>query len=252
MRVHPLVRWCSLIWLHVKKPFLERRARRTVVETVAGVPFVVMPKVLNPVIFRGGRFLAESLRELPLPTAPEEGARGVGVSAGGSAEQPPEPPSALDLGTGSGVGAVFAARRGYRVTAVDLNPEAVRNARINVLLNGLEESIEILHGDLFQAVKGRRFDLILFNPPFFQGSPRDADFDLAWRSQDLPQRLAVQAADHLRPGGCLLLLLSTDGDQRLWLDPLQEAGFLAHPASRRHLGSEIMTIFCLQPSSEQR
>jgi len=44
-------------------------------------------------------------------------------------------------------------------------------------------------------------------------------------------------------------LLSTDGDQRMWLDPLLEAGFQARVASRRHLGSEIMTIFRLQPSS---
>ncbi|HSR67464.1 MAG TPA: methyltransferase [Acidobacteriota bacterium] len=230
-RVHPLVRWLSLVWLNLKKPFLTRRAREIVLEKVSGRPFLVLPSVLNPVIFRGGRFLAESLEAMPL----EEGSG-----------------QALDLGTGSGVGAVFAAARGFQVTALDLNPEAVRCARINVLVNEMEDRIEVLEGDLFDAVKGRRFDLILFNPPFFQGTPRDAGFDLAWRSPpDLPDRFARQAARHLEPGGCILLLLSTDGDQRAWIDPLLQAGFQARPAARRHLGSEIMTIFRLQLPGEQ-
>src|SRR5258708_40043817 len=78
---------------------------------------------------------------------------------------------ALDMGTGSGVGAVFAARRGFQVVGVDLNPDAVRCARANVLLNGLEERIEIRHGAPFEPVSGERFDLVLWNPPFFRGKP---------------------------------------------------------------------------------
>lgn len=231
-RVNPLVRRLSLVWLNLKKPFLMRRASEVVLERVSGRPFLVLPSVLNPVIFRGGRFLAESLQSLPL----EE-----------------ESGKALDLGTGSGVGAVFAAARGFQVTALDLNPEAVRCARINALLNRMEERIEVLPGDLFDQVKGRRFQLILFNPPFFQGTPRDSGFDLAWRSSpELPRRFARQAGRHLAPGGCILLLLSTDGDQRVWLDPLLQAGFRITPAARRHLGSEIMTIFRLRLPSKQQ
>ena len=97
--------------------------------------------------------------------------------------------SALDMGTGSGVGAIFAARRGYRVVAVDINPQAVRCARINTLLNRLEERIEVRRGDLFEPVRGERFDLVLFNPPFFVGEPR-SDLDRAWRGREVLERFA--------------------------------------------------------------
>ena len=50
--------------------------------------------------------------------------------------------------------------------AVDINPEAVRCAGINALLNHFEHKIEVRHGDLFAAVPAERFDLIVFNPPF--------------------------------------------------------------------------------------
>src|SRR5205823_1604642 len=102
---------------------------------------------------------------------------------------PGGPGRALDMGTGSGIGAVFAARAGYRVVGVDLNPEAVRCARINALMNRLEDRLEAREGDLFAPVAGERFDLILFNPPFFRGEPRDA-LDMAWRSVDVLERFA--------------------------------------------------------------
>ena len=78
----------------------------------------------------------------------------------------------LDLGTGSGVGAVFAAQWAGQVVAVDVNPAAVRCARINVLLHGVEDRVDVLQGDLFEPVAGERFDVILFNPPYFPGQPR--------------------------------------------------------------------------------
>ena len=62
---------------------------------------------------------------------------------------------------------------GYHVTAVDINPDAVRCARINALQHHLETCIEVRQGDLFEPVQGERFDLVLFNPPFFRGQPRN-------------------------------------------------------------------------------
>jgi SAM-dependent methyltransferase len=72
----------------------------------------------------------------------------------------------LDLGTGCGMLAVLAASRGDKVTATDLNPRAAEFTRFNAALNGVPE-IECLTGDTFEPVKGREFDLILANPPFF-------------------------------------------------------------------------------------
>ena len=117
----------------------------------------------------------------------------------------------LDMGTGSGVCAVFAAKYARRVVAVDINAAAVRCAGINAVLNHLEEKIEVRHGDLFAPVSEERFDLILFNPPFLRGAARN-DRDRAWRSSDVAERFAAGLGAHLKSGGSALVLLSTFGD----------------------------------------
>jgi HemK-related putative methylase len=201
-----------------------RRIRRPVLERIDGVPLVVLPEVLNPVVFRSGAFLARTVAVSPLAAPAAPGAR------------------TLDMGTGSGVGAVFAARRGFQVIGVDVNPDAVRCARANVLLNGLEQRVEIRHGDLFAPVAGERFDLVLWNPPFFRGQPRSR-FDLAWRSTDVMERFAAGLPAALAPGGVALVLLSTDGDAAGMLRALADAGLALAVAARRHFGNEIMTVY---------
>lgn len=223
LRVGKVARLASLAWLHAWRLYRERRIRRPVLERIDGLPFVVLPEVLNPVVFRSGAFLARTVAGSPLAN-PAPGAR------------------ALDMGTGSGVGAVFAARRGFEVIGVDLNPEAVRCARANVVLNGLEERIEIRHGDLFEPVAGERFDLVLWNPPFFRGEPR-GNFDLAWRATDVVERFAAGLPAVLAPGGLALVLLSTDGDAAGTVAALAAHGFRLQVAARRHFGSEIMTVY---------
>ncbi len=216
-------RMLAFAWLYLKRPFLLPRIRRTVIETIDGVPLVSVPDVLNPVVFRGGELLARTVAASPL------------------AEPTPADAKALDMGTGSGVGAVFLARRGWQVTAVDLNPEAVRCARINALLNRLEGRIDVRHGDLFEPVQGERFDLVLFNPPFFRGEPKGL-FDLAWRATDVMERFAAGLPGALADGGRALLLLSTDGDAPGMLKALESNGLKHEPAARKDFGNEVMTI----------
>jgi HemK-related putative methylase len=78
------------------------------------------------------------------------------------------PPTAfvLDLCTGGGMIALFAAKSGAKVIATDINPRAIEFARLNAKFNGLEERIDFRIGNLFEPVKEIRFDIILVNPPF--------------------------------------------------------------------------------------
>jgi len=72
----------------------------------------------------------------------------------------------LDIGTGSGIQAIVSATMAKRVVAIDINPEAVRYARRNVHLNGLEDKVTVLQGDLFEPlIHGEKFDIIIFTPP---------------------------------------------------------------------------------------
>lgn len=208
----------------MRRPLLRRRLGRVVVEQVDGVPLLVLPQVFNPVLFRSGEILARAVAASP---------------------EAPAGSRALDLGTGSGIGAVFAARRGYRVVAVDLNPEAVRCARLNALLNGCEERIEIRQGDLFEPVAAETFDLVLFNPPFFRGDPRDP-LDLAWRGAGVLERFAAGLPRALAPGGTALVALSTDGDGGALLAALADGGFAIGTALRRDLGNEVITVHAVR------
>ena len=80
----------------------------------------------------------------------------------------------LELGTGTGIIAIFCARKGASVTATDINPHAVRLARRNAAANGV--SVEVLRADLFEGIR-EVFDLIVFNPPYLPTAPEDVTGD---------------------------------------------------------------------------
>jgi len=222
-----LTRAFTRLWFAIKRPFLRLRLASPSVEVVDGAFLVVLPGVHNPSLFRSGALLAHSLADL------------VAKHAGTRRK------TALDMGTGSGIGAVFAARLGYHVTGVDINPDAVRCARANAILNGVDDKCDILHGDLFELVACKRFDLVLFNPPFFRGKPRN-QADAAWRSTDVPERFALALPGALEPDGVALVVLSTDGDQRGILDALQRQSLSINPVVQHDFGNEIMTIYAVR------
>lgn len=158
-------------------------------ERVGDLPILVLPSVANPKLLRTGAYFASQLE-----------AREICADS-----------SVLDLGTGSGVCALTAARHAHFVVGTDVNPVAIRCAQINAKLSLPKAPIEFRCGDLFEPVARERFDIVLFNPPFKVGKPRDAR-DAAWRSPDLAERFAKRLADHLTPSGFALLLLSSYGD----------------------------------------
>jgi HemK-related putative methylase len=209
------------LWLRARFLLFQRhRHGRLVLEAAGGIPILVLPGVFNPSLFRTGAELAAHLGRIEIPPQFR----------------------VLDMGTGSGIAALAAARHGARVVAVDINPDAVRCARINVLMNRLEERVDVRQGDLFAPVEGERFDLVLFNPPFYIGAPRDAA-DRAWRSIDVPERFASGLGDHLAPGGCALLMLSSDGVGERFLQRLRECGFAVETIARMDKVNEVLTIY---------
>jgi HemK-related putative methylase len=195
------------------------------VERVLGVPIIVTPSVANPKLLRTGAFLASQL----------------------TGELISSDDDVLDLGTGSGICALVAARHARRVVGTDINPAAVRCARINSLMNLLEEKIDLRHGDLFDTVAGERFDFVLFNPPFLAGVPKD-NRDAAWRSGNVAAQFAAGLGDHLKPGGAALLLLSSFGDAgSIFEAELRSRNFRLEILARRHFYNELIIILRVTP-----
>lgn len=130
---------------------------------------------------------------------------------------PPRVRSALDLCTGSGCLAVLLAKRfpAAQVDASDLSADALAVARRNVARYRLGRRVRLVRSDLFAQLRGRRFDLIVSNPPYvkaasmrtlppeYRHEPRAA---LAGGADglDFVRRILAAAHAHLAPGGLLV------------------------------------------------
>jgi release factor glutamine methyltransferase len=135
----------------------------------------------------------------------------------------------LDLCSGTGILGLTAARLGARVTAVDISRRAVACARLNARLNHL--ALEVLRGDLFEPVRGRRFDVIVSNPPYIPAPPGDAPrgaaraWDAGPDGRVFIDRICERAAEHLQPGGRVLLVQSSLARPEQTRRRLAEHGF---------------------------
>jgi ribosomal protein L3 glutamine methyltransferase len=124
--------------------------------------------------------------------------------------------NALDLCTGSGCLAVLMAHAfpNARVDAVDVSPDALEVARRNLADYGLEQRIRLVRSDLFESLGGRRYQLIVSNPPYVSRAAMAA-LPPEYRHEpalalaagedglDAVRRIVATAARHLVPGGIL-------------------------------------------------
>jgi release factor glutamine methyltransferase len=159
----------------------------------------------------------------------------------GALSEEPLPPGAdvLDVGTGSGALAIEAARRGTRVTAVDVSWRAVCTARYNAWVAGVP--VRVRRGNLFTPVRDRSFDLILTNPPYVPAPagirPRGPAraWDAGRDGRFVLDRICREAPVLLRPGGVLLMVHSALSDPDRTLDHLRTAGLKASVTRRSRI-----------------
>jgi ribosomal protein L3 glutamine methyltransferase len=125
--------------------------------------------------------------------------------------------SVLDLCTGSGCLAILASRHfpTARIDAVDISKDAIEVAARNVAEYGLGNRVTLHRGDLFKPLGGKRYDLILANPPYVDAQgmaelPRECRaepklaFDGGADGLDIVRRILAEARRHLTPRGGLL------------------------------------------------
>ncbi|MGW5851029.1 HemK2/MTQ2 family protein methyltransferase [Streptomyces sp. NPDC055254] len=144
---------------------------------------------------------------------------------------------ALEIGTGTGALALHAAGRGARVTAVDVSWPAVVTARLNSLRRRLP--LSVLHGDFAARTGGRRFDLVVANPPYVpapgarlpsRGSERA--WDAGPDGRGIIDRICASAPALLHPGGVLLMVHSGMCGAEATVDRLSGARMSAEVTAR--------------------
>ncbi len=196
---------------------------------IQGIPFRVDERVIVPRSYLGEMMMTGALAQ----------------GGSGPIPDPFDISHVLDLCTGSGCLAILAAMAypNAAVDAVDLSKEALEVAKLNVADHDMADRVRLLAGDLFQPVAGRRYDLIVANPPYVAKAEVDA-FPAEYRAEpvmahlggtdglDIVRRILAEAGEHLTPEGGLLCEIGTGRDileeefdlPFLWLDSEESEG----------------------------
>ncbi len=154
--------------------------------------------------------------------------------------------SVVDVGTGSGILALAAARAGAEyVLAADINANAALSAADNARANRCD-AVSAVCSDLLSAIAPRPlFDVILSSPPKHAGEPRDLA-DRGWHAGPAYRDIAdlfEQAQARLKPDGRVYVMLSSDSDLDLFTRLIEKARFRARVVFRRSIFIESFIIY---------
>ena len=165
--------------------------------TLAGLAFLSDERAIVP-----RSFIAELLCDQLAPWIPSPGTIG----------------SILDLCSGSGSLAVLLARAfpGARVDATDISTAALELARLNIRRHRLARRIRLIESDMFSALRGKRYDLIVSNPPYVRSAVmRRLAQEYRWEPRlaleggddglDFVRRIIAMSRRYLNPGGLLVV-----------------------------------------------
>ena len=156
--------------------------------------------------------------------------------------------SVLEIGTGSGIVAMYASKLTDKITVTDINFDACELARKNFQKNDIE-NIEILFGNLFEPVKNRKFDVILFNTPYLPTEEGEVledtinyAFDGGLNGRKVIDLFLDEVGNHLNDGGIVQLIQSSLSGNEETLDKLDELGFIAEIKASEHFFFEDITL----------
>lgn len=109
----------------------------------------------------------------------------------------------LELCAGTGVAALRAVKRGAAsAVAADLVPRCVHFAQFNAHLNGLADRVRVVQSDVWEALEGEQFDLVVAHPPYVAALSHRFDFrDAGVDGEHVTRRVVEGIPRHLRPGG---------------------------------------------------
>jgi release factor glutamine methyltransferase len=154
----------------------------------------------------------------------------------------------LEIGCGSGLLSLHAAKAGATVKAADINPHAVECTRRNAARNNLR--MDVVESDLFENVHGD-FDIIAFNPPYLPEETRSTSWiEKSWaggsEGGETAIRFLEEAWRHTLPGGSIYLILSSLGGLTSVLKSAKKR-YDAEMIEERHMFFESIYAYRLRP-----
>ncbi|MBI1970698.1 methyltransferase [Candidatus Woesearchaeota archaeon] len=156
----------------------------------------------------------------------------------------------LDMGTGTGIQAVEAAKKRNvsRVVAVDKNTHAIGYCKARANTSKYNRKITFLVSDLFSALQRKQFgafDTIIFNPPYLPSDPSFPDMALDGGKYgfEVIEQFLSQASAHLKQDGCILLLFSTLSNQQKVHDAIARYAFQYSLVAQQKLSFETLFVY---------
>jgi methylase of polypeptide subunit release factors len=210
--------------LHYLSYHFVLKRPKTQVSRAAGFQLTVPPTVFHPGYFISSEAFAKFVDGLDLSGR-----------------------TAVDVGTGSGIIALAAARAGAQtVIATDINPNAGAAAAENARANGLGGKVKGLCCDLLAAIEPKPiFDVVFSSPPKHAGEPKDLA-DAGWHAGAGNRNILnvfQQARERLKPGGRFYLMISSDSDLDLYGKAIADAGFHARLAVEHSILFESFLLY---------
>jgi release factor glutamine methyltransferase len=174
---------------HTYKPLLVKYLSKTRIHRYKDISIAIAPEVFHPGFFFSTQLLLQYISRLSLPGK-----------------------HILELGCGSGLISIAAAKKGANVTATDINPVAIEFLKKNCRQNKVE--MEIIHSDLFQNIPKQPFDIIAINPPYYKKQPVTVK-DHAWfcgENGEYFSALFKSLTEYIHTGTEILMVLTEDCD----------------------------------------
>ena len=151
----------------------------------------------------------------------------------------------LDLGCGSGIQGINALALGAKkVLFADIDEQALDNAKANAKKLGFEKCSAFKKSNLFFALKERKFDLIVFNPPYAESTEKKwLDVDGGKKGRELLDRFLKQLKNRLKKNGTVFFVQSSLNGKARTKRLLKEQGFAFEIVARKRLFFEELIVF---------
>ncbi len=188
MKLRKLLRFAYYFIIKYVIKMLERALRNKIIH-VRGMRILCLPEVFPPVFTISTELFLDVLDKIIRPNM-----------------------HVLEIGSGSGVISIYASRKKAFVCAVDVCKNAVIATKINAKLNKV--NLNVRQSDLFENVRGK-FDLIIFNPPFFPVEPKSAFERTIFSGSEYKVILQFlfHARKYLKRNGFILMCLTSAIDE---------------------------------------